>query len=70
MFVTCLITVVFMNSNNTLDAKEDNVYGKVVLENKYSYHVDFTKEAKEKKYLGDYSNVILVKSKCAEEIRQ
>lgn len=53
MFVTCLITVVFMNSNNTLDAKEDNVYGKVVLENKYSYHVDFTKEAKEKKYLGD-----------------
>lgn len=66
MLVVCLITVVF-SSNGQIQSKEDNLHGRVIEHRKYTYHADFSEEAKKLNYIGDYSNVMVNKDNCLEE---
>ena len=64
MLVQCLISVVFLGSNGKLDVKQDYLTGIVNKENKYSYFANFSKEAGERKYIGDYFDTMASKSDC------
>lgn len=63
MIVQCLISVVFM-VNGKMDVKQEYLTGIVVENHRYTYHVNFSKEAREKKYIGDYSDTLVMKDYC------
>lgn len=63
MLVTCLISVVFL-VNGKLDVKQDFLTGIVNSQHQLTYFANFQKEAKEKKYIGDYSDTMVLKSNC------
>jgi hypothetical protein len=66
MLVVCAITVVVMNSGIGW-VSQANVEGKVLASNEHRYLIDFSKQAKEKGYEGNYDKVIVDKEKCVEE---
>lgn len=66
--VTCLINVVFLvtlapKTQVPMMSKEQ-VVGRVITQNSYNYIVDFSIEADSKKYVGDYSKVLVPKMNC------
>lgn len=63
--VVCLISVAFTCSVGITCIGDATLAGKLLSENKTSYLVDFSKEAKEREYLGDLSKVLVTKNKCA-----
>lgn len=69
MLVSCLISVVFMNpTTKKLDVSQEQLQGKVNRVAEQVYFVDFSKEAKERHYYGDYSDVLVRKAMCSELI--
>lgn len=66
MIVMCLINVIMSIPPNKIIYDRVNVLGQVVeVSTKYnSYLVDFSIAAKQHKYIGDYSAVVVNKSFC------
>lgn len=65
MQVVCTILVVFaLGKVNFL--QNEQVQGTIISYNSYNYLVDFSKEAKEKEYLGDYSKKLVDRKNCIE----
>lgn len=65
MLVTCLITVVFKLGTIHFIQKEQ-VTGRVLNQSNINYLVDFSIEADSKRYIGDYSKVLVNKDLCVE----
>lgn len=69
MLVSCLISIVLMDPiTKRLDVSREQVQGNVIRERGLVYFVDFSKEAKEKHYYGDYTDVLVRKVMCNEII--
>lgn len=68
--VLCFLTVTVMapltNKISVPVMIQDQVRGVVVSEDNDMYVVDFSKDAQEKKYVGDYRQRPILKSMCAE----
>jgi hypothetical protein len=67
MKLICLIEIVFSLGNVNFVQKEqvEGVLLKNDLTSEY-YLVDFSKEAKDKQYIGDYSKKLVKKENCVE----
>lgn len=69
MLVTCLINVVVMVNFGTANVPmmtKTQVTGRVLNQSNINYIADFSIEADSKKYIGDYSKVLVKKDVCVE----
>lgn len=65
--IICLITVTVIIHLHTFDApvmREKQVRGHIIKADDEMYLVDFSKEAKEKGYVGDYEERMVQRSMC------
>lgn len=65
MMVVCLISVL-VKFGSIPFFSNTNVTGIVKSESKENYLVDFSIETDSKKYIGDYSKIVVSKSKCVD----
>jgi hypothetical protein len=65
--IICLITVTIAIPNGKIPVlwmQQEQVHGKILQDDNESYLVDFSKEATEKGYVGDYHDRMVAKSMC------